>query len=528
MKTFVRDLRWLLPASLIGSGLLTLAMPGGTWWIGWLAMTVFLFLGLWALGTLWRSVGASRTLGLILAIGLLLRLGTGVALLVLLPDYGYDTETQNAGYVFFDAFRRDGQAWELAQTEEPLWRAMEKSYSADQYGGLLALSALLYRYFSPDMQRPLLIVLVGAVVNIIGIVFAWKGAECIGGQRFASIVGWILALYPESVFLGSSQMREPFLMAFLAMIFWGFVDHVYSHQRRSWPWLVAGMLGLLLFSPAVALAVILVLGVWALLSIGLGGLRWWMVGATAGVILLAVILLALALEGSIQVQGGPLGTILTWMRDATRWDIYLLIRSSGWVGEMLERLPQFLHMPFIAGYGIVQPLLPAAITDPAIWLWRVIGVLRAGGWSMLLPFLVFAPFAGWQTTSREERRVWLWLALVTWAWILLSALRAGSDQWDNPRYRAIMLLFQAVLVARTWIIWRKTRNRWMNRILVVEGLFLLVFTYWYLDRKTAIETGNLHLMVILGVVIIMGTIVLVVGIIRDWSRGRRHTKRHRD
>ena len=36
-----------------------------------------------------------------------------------------------------------------------------------------------------------------------------------------------------------------------------------------------------------------------------------------------------------------------------------------------------------------------------------------------------------------ERRVWSWLAAFSWVWILVCAIRAGGDQWDNPRYRLI-------------------------------------------------------------------------------------------
>ena len=32
---------------------------------------------------------------------------------------------------------------------------------------------------------------------------------------------WILALYPESIILGASQMREPILIGLSAIAFWG-------------------------------------------------------------------------------------------------------------------------------------------------------------------------------------------------------------------------------------------------------------------------------------------------------------------
>ena len=167
---------FILPASLLLGGLLALASPGGTWWIGWLAFTLVIFLGLAALAALWRWTGSSRTLAWILAIALLLRLGLGVAFSLLLPAAGTDSQPWNAGYFFLDPFRRDVQAWDLAVSDEPLWHALDKSYATDQYGGLLALSALAYRALSPDVHRPLLVVAIAALAAVIGLLPAWKAA----------------------------------------------------------------------------------------------------------------------------------------------------------------------------------------------------------------------------------------------------------------------------------------------------------------------------------------------------------------
>jgi hypothetical protein len=139
MKQWLRDLRWILPASLAAGALLTLPDPGERAWIGWLAFSVLLLLGLSALSAVWRAGGAPRTLAWILLSALVLRLALGVTFRLVLPSAGYDTETQNAGYLFFDAFRRDTQAWDLARSDQPLWRAFDKSYATDQYGGLLGL-----------------------------------------------------------------------------------------------------------------------------------------------------------------------------------------------------------------------------------------------------------------------------------------------------------------------------------------------------------------------------------------------------
>ncbi len=174
MKAFLRDLRWVLPASL-GLAALLSALDGGVWWIGWLAYSFLLLLGLSALAALWRSAGAPRTLGLMLLLALFLRLGLGISLTYVLPVAGNPTDVQQAGYVFKDAFNRDTQAWELARSTRPIWTAFDKSYrvgaahSTDQYGGLLALSALTYRCFSPDVHRAWLIILLSALTAAVGV-----------------------------------------------------------------------------------------------------------------------------------------------------------------------------------------------------------------------------------------------------------------------------------------------------------------------------------------------------------------------
>jgi len=496
MKVFLRDLRWILPVSL-GLGALLSALPsctdvppllaartvdGGVWWIGWLAYGLILTLGLLALAALWRSVAASRTVGLMLLLALLLRLSLGIALTYILPAAGYPTEVQQAGYVFKDAFNRDTQAWELARSTRPILSAFNKSYSTDQYGGLLALSALVYRYLSPDIHRPWLVILLSALTAAIGVALTWKGVQQLWGESLAVPAAWIMALYPESLLLGSSQMREPFLITFIAMTFWGVVDWQFSHNRRAWLWLAGGLAGLLLFSPGVAVFTILTLGGWVWLRGEHRRLIWQVIVIGGGALLVALLLLWVGLARGSFADASPIEVITNWLQTSTKWDIYLLERSSGWVQEIFRHTDARLHLPFVIGYGLAQPVLPAAIFDDAAPLWRTIGILRALGWYALLPFLLVSLLAIWKAPARNERAAWLWLGLLAWLWIVISALRAGGDQWDNPRYRAILLLWQAALAAKAWMWWRKSKNSWPVRLLIVELIFLAFFTEWYASR----------------------------------------------
>jgi hypothetical protein len=520
MKTFRFDLRWIVPASLVLGALLAL-LDGGIWWIGGLAYSFLLILGLSALAALWRSSGASRTLGLLLLLAFILRLGLGVALSDTLPTAGYPTDVQQAGYVFKDAFTRDMQSWELARSAHPLWAAFEKSYSADQYGGLLALSAFTYRYLSPDVHRPWLVVLLAALTASIGVALAWKAARQLWGESLAAITAWVMALYPESLLLGSSQMREPFLITFIAMTFWGLVDWQLNHNRRAWLWSAGGLFGLLLFSPGVAVFTILALAGWTWLKGEQRRITWRAALVGVGVLLTALLLLWVGLARGSFAGASPFEVITQWLQTSAKWDIYLLARSSGRVQALFKQMPESFQLPFVTGYGLAQPVLPAAVFDESIWVWRIIGIFRAIGWYALAPFLIYGLLAIWKSPKSSERNSWFWIWIVAWVWIVVSAMRAGGDQWDNPRYRAIFLLWQAALVAKAWTWQRQARNPWFGRILAIEGVFLLFFSEWYVSRTFRI-IGRLSFWEMVIAIVVIALVIFAGGWIWDrWRAARR-------
>ncbi len=61
-----------------------------------------------------------------LVLAFILRLGLGVGLSQALPVFGYDEEVPNAGYIFYDAYHRDRQAWQLAQSGDPCGQPLER------------------------------------------------------------------------------------------------------------------------------------------------------------------------------------------------------------------------------------------------------------------------------------------------------------------------------------------------------------------------------------------------------------------
>ena len=515
----LRDLLWILPSSLL-LGLL-LSMPGpGTWWIGWLAYFFILALGLLALSALWRSAGAERGLAWMLGLALVLRLGIGIFFSYVLPVYGDNNEANRAGYIYRDAYTYDTQAWDLAASGDPLWKAFDRSSGIEeQYGGLTFTLSLTYRLLSPDLHRPWLTILLSALMGALGVALAWKGARQVWGAGVALALGWIMALYPESLFSGASQIREPYLLLFIAMLLWAASILQADRQRNAWIWLAGGTVGLFLFSPGVALAALVVLGIWFWLARREVHIRWWWVAGVAAVILLAGLLFSQIVAGTLRVPGGPLANLVNWLKLSMNFGAYVTTQNSGWLQTIFQALPDPLHLPFIVAYGIAQPVLPAAIADPGVWPVRLIGILRGLGWYALLPFLLYCLRPIWKTSDRRARLAWFWLWLSAWFWIILASARAGGDQWDNPRYRVILLMFQAALAAYALLWARQNHDRWLGRVLAVEGIFLLFFGYWYIARYTHWQAGQVHIFVIFALIAVFGGLILVGGWL--WDRRKK-------
>ncbi len=524
-KTILLNLAWIFPVSL-GTAAGLSAFSGGSWWIGWLGYSLILLLGLSALTALWRwacaeqdcSRAASRTLGLMLLLAVFLRLGIGIALMTLLPVYGYNRPVDQAGYVFRDAYNRDQQAWQLASSTEPIWKAFDKTYSTDQYGGLLAFSALVYRGLSPDFHRPWLMVLIAALTAGIGVALVWKAAQRAWGEALAVPAAWILALFPESLLLGSSPMREPFLIAFVAMLFWGIIDWQSDHHPWAWAWMAGALAGMLAVSPGIVIFALPGLGVWAWLRSRNWRIPWKPVLIGTGVLAAAVVLLQLGLARGQFAAASPFQILTRWLPGTANWDTFVQEQHSGWLQRIFHELPKSLHLPFMTGYGLTQPLLPAALFDLAPWPWKTITILLALGWYALLPFLVFGLVAVWKVSEKNERRAWIWLWVLSWAWILLSSLRAGGDQWDNPRYRAWFLILQALLAAQALVWWRRAHNPWMGRILAIEAVFLVFFSIWYSSRYGTWANQPLHVFIIIAAVLLVSSLILIVGWLQDRLR----------
>jgi hypothetical protein len=329
----------LAAGAVLGAGVA--AVSTGLFWASWLAATALLVPALFALLSAWqwgsqaRGSGSDagmaesgnhktgRLLAWLVALAFLLRLGGGIGLSLALPVWGYAEDGQQAGYLFKDAYYRDTQAWNLAGSGEPLWKSFREEFSTDQYGGLLALSALVYRYLSPDAHRPYLILILGAFFAALGVPFLWRAARLRWNERISALAAWIYVLYPDAIFFSSSQMREPFLVGLSAVAFWAVL--AWSFRNKStWLALVASLLGMALISSRVAAAVMGVLGLLFLLEhvIVRPGRRWRVLGwmALAGGLILVLVF------------------SWDWFRSSAGWDMLRTTLDAGRVKLAIKEL----------------------------------------------------------------------------------------------------------------------------------------------------------------------------------------------
>jgi hypothetical protein len=494
-----KDFLYIILAS-IGLGILFASIQSGVWWLGFLTFFSFFFLSFFLLRVSHNWSKGGKTLGILIALTFFLRLAVGLTLYLALPVYGHDDDDDHAGYVFTDAHKRDDQAWTLASSDHPILDAFRRKYASDQYGGLLAFYAFIYRYASQDAQRPLLLILLSAFFAALAVPFLWKAVSQVFGENVAWAATWIFTLYPESLLLGASTMREPYLLTFSAFALWGFVNYFgvqelaldgepSDSKKNGLTWLGIGLIGMLLVSPVVALVTIVIFAGWLFFGNENRQISW-----KAVVFILGLFLLSSSLNRSGQfVATSPLHVINDWLKSAVKWDAYQLERGSGWVQKIFDESPAWIRLPFVTIYGIFQPVLPASFIHPTKLIWAIISFLRGLGWYALLPMLIlpFGAAAGSKRRPATEggiegsgktRNLILWLSLITWIWILLAALRGGGDLYDNPRYRTILFLWQAILAGYVWVWWRETRNAWFLRVFACEVVFLLVFTQWYASR----------------------------------------------
>jgi hypothetical protein len=497
-------------------------LDGSIHWLpAWLAYAALLAFGALSTYWVWTQVKASRKATTAAIVAFSLRLTIGIALALLLPIFGYQDNAEHlSGYVYTDSFNRDNQAWLLATSEKPLSLAFSGEYSGDQYGGMLAISALIYRFLSPDVHRPFLVLILSATFSAWGVLCLWKASRSWFSESTALLAIWLFALYPESILLGSSQMREAVVIPMTAISFYGLTE-IQAKKQTGWLWLIFSALFLFTIQPLAGFISFAVLfGIWLLDPATLNTIKQRRTFLLI-FLLIAILLMTMLLVGSIltnlpSLQGNKsVNIFIHWFQNNFSYQSYLTERSSGMFQRLLDSMGEQWRWLIVMVYGIAQPVLPAIVGDPdAAWIMRIIGFLRAVGWYALALFLVYGTMGAVRNKSEIHRLQLIWIGAISWAWIIVAAMNAGADQWDNPRYRVILLLWQVILSAWAWSWARSRRDAWLWRWLATEVIFVGVFTEWYLSRY---YPGFIHLDIRLLIVatLLLSGLILVGGAIWD-------------
>jgi 4-amino-4-deoxy-L-arabinose transferase-like glycosyltransferase len=430
----------------------------------------------------------------------ILRLSLGVVWFLALPAGGYETEVQQAGYVMEDAFNRDRAAWELARTGQPLTLAFQGYSSTDQYGGLLFLSAAVYRYLGGGEHTPLLVLTLAATISGMAVAFTWAFARRIFSEKVAFLAAWSLALYPEAVLLGSSQMREAFTVFLVPLSLYGLVRF---REEKTTATLALFAAPILLsipltwaFTPSMVLLLVLVYST-------LDDWRWLRSTKVWRGLLILGVALAIVFVLYVDKQG-------LWLMQSARWQAYVSANASGWVAREFERMPLFAQIPFLVIYGMFRPLLPAALLAGGPPIWMAIGIWRALGWTVLLALLAYASYLAVRT--EQWRQVPGALLLASWVVTITASYRGGGDLWDSPRYRSAFAGVQVMLAAWAWEQYRETKDPWLRRALGGAGVMIAWFLPWYLRRYADFDWPIVELYQVIG----LGLVSAALFVMWDW------------
>ena len=463
----LKDMLLAMILGVVLGSVISLFSPGN-FWAGLLGIGLLGFLTAFGVIRICRRLQPERSLIILMIVTFSVRLLLGIILNQGLPVLGFDNEVQKAGYVFSDAYERDQAAYRIATSGGVFKQDLSEFQAADQYGGLLALSAVLYQVFSVDTHRPLLMVMISAFAMSIGLVFLYTAVTKKWNRKIAIVTGWIFALYPDGILLGSSQMREPILICLTCLLFWISLNWKEKPVRS----LVYGMLVTIvtcLFSvPAGCAAFVIVAGIVFV---------DWFSGQQSRKtkwIAIGVSVIFLALVGFAGWK---------WLKESLSYEYYLTESNSGLFQVIFDHFGSKLKIPILTFYGLTQPLLPAALFDLSKPIWMVIAIFRAVGWYAAIPFIVYGFFAVFSKKNIENRSIMIFISFAFALWVLISSLRGGGDQWDNPRYRTTFLPWMAIMIAWVYQRVKSQKTPWFWRIVFLEAVFVLFFSYWYFNRK---------------------------------------------
>jgi hypothetical protein len=484
----------------------------GTYLASFVAFAALGFLCIFSLVRTWRYFGSKKMLAAIMATAFFIRIIVAVLISVGLPLWGYKTPVNQAGFLYSDAYTRDQAAYQLAISPDSLFTAFTHPDAADQYGGMKFLSAAVYRWLSPHTDRPLLISLLAAFAMTIGLAFLYAALKKRWNKPIAHWGTWFLALFPDSIFLGGSQMREPFLIGLFCISLWAVLNWKEKPLQALWVSIASIILMCAFSLPAGAIIA-------ALLALTFS-LEWILAQKNRNYLTLGWI--GLAILSIIVLLAG-----YRWLKPTFYYDSFTTAQQSGWIQSLIRTYGERWIFPFTTAYGLAQPVLPAAITDPSLPIWKTIAILQGIGWYFFLPFLFFSFFSALKGAKNESKWTVVLFALFFFIWTVISSARAGGDQWDNPRYRYMLLPLMSILFA--WSLWqyRRTHTRWLWRWIAAVSIFVLIFLNVYLNRSIPMPLPlNLEQAALL--ITALSLIIFVGGWLHDrYDRARQSKSREK-
>jgi hypothetical protein len=104
-------------------------------------------------------------------------------------------------------------------------------------------------------------------------------------------------------------------------------------------------------------------------------------------------------------------------------------------------------------------------------------------------------------------------------WTLISALRAGGDMWDNPRYRALLIPWFGLLFGWCWQRFQEGYIGWFLRWVGAELVFFLVFLFWYFFRYQIIKS-YIGFFQMIQVILAGAGLILLSGLVSDFLKLR--------
>ena len=341
------------------------------------------------------------------------------------------------------------------------------------------------------------------MINIMGIIFLAAGLKEKNKEKVLSttskIIVFIFAFYPDAILFSSSQMREPILLGISACLFWIIHKQEFNIWRRL---LVFSLISLflLIISLKIGIFIIFSFFVWMLFQPYIKKVKVF----NSKIIYIPIILFVIV----------ALYFSYNWIIEAGKWDAILLERNSGFVQYIVSIIGTRYRLLFASLYGLFQPVLPAALIEPSKLFWGVLNSLRALGWYLLMPILVYGIVYIFREKQKDKKFEFLFIWLLSIFWIFLSSIRAGGDMWDNPRYRLSFLLFIAYLVGVAFYHGWKTKDHWLTRFYVAEFVFVLFFLQWYISRYTGLF-GNLPFFNMVIILAIIFGAILITGIFKE-------------